>query len=152
MRERSRVTPKSFGVLDCGITSPSRLTDKEIEQKRREDTPLRYPHLNLPPLAELPLIDHLDPSVTQVGDKPPLQISVEIRTANLLKESMVIDHVEGFAEIDAEETRSSCRLPLVETFDDGGDEGQKSGGGRSASAESVLRVVENQMLVQIRKY
>ena len=98
------------------------IPDHEVEEEWRDDASLRDPHLHLPPLRRLPLVQTPNPPVAQVSDQPTLQIGIEIGGIDLPEKFMVVDDIKGRLQINAEEARPKGGLFLVETSDDLGCE------------------------------
>ena len=93
------------------------IPDHEVEEERRNDTPLWGPHLHLPPFGRHSLVQAPNLPVTQVRDQPTLQIWVEISGIDLPKQFVVVDDVKSRLKINAE-ARPEGGLLFVKTPDD----------------------------------
>ena len=111
-------------------------TDKEVEEERGENTPLRHPHLNLLPFAGFALVDAADTSVPQIGDEPTLHIAIQICATNHLEEPVVVDHIEGLAKVDAEKAGPDGRFRLVQASSHICGQRKQGGDGRVAFFET----------------
>ena len=87
---------------------------------------MRHPHLKLPPLGSLALIEAPHFPVAKVGNEPAFEVRTEVSLSDLLDEQMMIYDVEGFGKVDAKETSPCGRFFGVEARGDLVGQGKKS--------------------------
>ena len=130
---------KIVGVATVDVGRGGDVVNVEIKQQRRQDAPLRHPHLYLPPFTRLSLILNTNSPISEIDDEPAFEIRMKVRTTDFLDKAMVIDDIKCFAQINAEEASASRRLRLIESCRNFRDEREKSGRRRVPGFEAVLR-------------
>ena len=130
-------------MAECKVVGVRRLGnraigDEVIEKDWSQNRALRHTSVGNPPAGSGTFPRNARLMAAKVRGRPSNEIRMEICRGNGVQEKRMVDHLEGFADVDGDGCCSKRRLSLVESRSDLVDEREQGSGCRVVGPKPML--------------